>query len=337
MASTSAITNYEADLTSRDRAKQKDAVKRYLAEKVKDDWRWQWPRPEETSSTDGHAALHEDQDLQWKERDEWVSDASDVEGDTAIPSANKLEKQDPKIVTSPFRFENPDEVGETVRRSARDRKRRRKTRLKEELAFNDGLRCFTERRDAWTGARQVPPPTSSAADPEKRASLSSGDGSSTAIEQDDDDEWEDDDIEIPIAPPILPPSNAMRASIKPDAYNTIYEKVILQQLTPTCPMNLKDVTRACVQGWKRDGEWPPKAGPIEPPTAKKKKTRKLSVAGIFGLEKDKVKEEVKEKREKSNERDHAMANRGGIRGSIHRILSRGREAAPRAEEVVAAS
>ncbi|RDL40243.1 uncharacterized protein BP5553_00222 [Venustampulla echinocandica] len=332
MANTSAITNYEADLTSRDRAKQKDAVKRYLAENVKDDWKWEWPRPE-TDSTSQHTSPHEENDLRWKERDEWISDASDVEAASVISaSKNKLEKQDSKMVNSPFRFENPDEVGETIKRGELDRKRRRKRRLREEMAWSDGLRCFVERRDAWTGARQVPRPS---ADPEKRASLSSGDGSSTAIENDDEDEWEDDDTEIPIAPPLLPPANAMRASIKPDAYNTIYDKVILQQLTPTCPMNLKDVTRACVQGWKRDGEWPPKAGPIEPPAAKKKKARRLSVAGIFGLEKDKVREEAKEKTEKSKERDPVMGNRGGIRGSLQRILSRSKETAPKAEQVVA--
>ena len=29
-------------------------------------------------------------------------------------------------------------------------------------------------------------------------------------------------------------------------------------MSPTIPINLKDVVHALVAGWKRDGEWPPK-------------------------------------------------------------------------------
>jgi hypothetical protein len=52
-------------------------------------------------------------------------------------------------------------------------------------------------------------------------------------------------------------------------------------------MNLRDVTRSCVQGWKRDGEWPPKS--TEPV---KKKSRRLSLVSLFSQEKndDKAKE-----------------------------------------------
>ncbi|PWY74399.1 hypothetical protein BO70DRAFT_389017 [Aspergillus heteromorphus CBS 117.55] len=35
-------------------------------------------------------------------------------------------------------------------------------------------------------------------------------------------------------------------------------KVVVQGLTPTVPINLADVTKAMVQGWKADGQWPPK-------------------------------------------------------------------------------
>jgi hypothetical protein len=50
----------------------------------------------------------------------------------------------------------------------------------------------------------------------------------------------------------------MRATITPSIYPSIYSKVVVQALTPTIPINLSDITKALVQGWKADGEWPPK-------------------------------------------------------------------------------
>lgn len=66
---------------------------------------------------------------------------------------------------------------------------------------------------------------------------------------------------IPLPRPLLPPQNPMRAAITPSMYNTIYDKVVVHSVQPACPINLADMTRACVAGWKRDGEWPPKTTP----------------------------------------------------------------------------
>lgn len=63
---------------------------------------------------------------------------------------------------------------------------------------------------------------------------------------------------IPVAPSLIPASNPIRASITPAMYPSIYSKVVIQGLTPTVPINLADVTKAMVQGWKSDGQWPPK-------------------------------------------------------------------------------
>ncbi|KAN0112583.1 Protein of unknown function (DUF4050) domain containing protein [Hyaloscypha variabilis] len=327
-ANTNVITDYEADLTSKDRAKQKEAVKKFLTEKVRTDWKWEWPRPPPDSDSSPEQSPAADQltfpDEDWKERDEWLSCGSENEVDAPIPTTiSSPDSPTPTSKQSPYRFESPDGIGETIKRTVYERKRRRKKRLAEEMAWNEGLRCFVGRRDAWTGARRVSrpgmgfsplKPTVTA----QRSSLSSEDGgSSTAIEQ-DDDEWEED-IEIPIAPAILPQENAMRASILPAAYNTIYDKVVVQALTPSCPMNLKDITRSCVQGWKRDGEWPPKGTAQEPA---KKKTRKLSVAGLFGLEKHDEKEKEKEKAPVSPG-EKSPTEKGAIRRSLQRILSLG--------------
>jgi hypothetical protein len=51
----------------------------------------------------------------------------------------------------------------------------------------------------------------------------------------------------------------MRASVQPSMYGSLYDKVVAQSLQPSCPVNLADMLRACVVGWKRDGEWPPKS------------------------------------------------------------------------------
>ncbi|KAH7407305.1 hypothetical protein BKA64DRAFT_640242 [Cadophora sp. MPI-SDFR-AT-0126] len=326
-ATTNALTDYEADLTSRDRAKQKEAVKKYLSEKVRRDWEWEWPRPDGQANLELVKTIEEDPDVAWKERDEWLSNASDDGDDMKMPKpANTTSSHDTPTPTSKngVQLDSADGVGDTVKQALFDRKRRRKKRLAEEMAWNDGLRCFTARRDAWTCARKIPRPGETVVKTTTRASLSSGDGgSSTAIEQDDDDQWEDD-TEIPIAPPILPPDNAMRASILPGAYNTIYDKVVVQSLTPSCPMNLKDVTRSCVQGWKRDGEWPPKSTP----DTLKKKGRKMSVASLLGF-KEQEKPTPNEngngngvaKEAGSHERDKKGGS--GIRRSIQKILKLG--------------
>lgn len=79
---------------------------------------------------------------------------------------------------------------------------------------------------------------------------------------------------LPIAPPLLPPANPMRASITPALYASIYEKVVVHSLQPSCPINLSDMVRACVAGWKRDGEWPPRVTGPEPAALVAVKRRK---------------------------------------------------------------
>ncbi|KAK4172085.1 hypothetical protein QBC36DRAFT_338671 [Triangularia setosa] len=64
---------------------------------------------------------------------------------------------------------------------------------------------------------------------------------------------------VPVPAPLLPPQNPMRASITPSMYSSLYDKLVIQGLQPACPVNLSDMIRACVVGWKRDGEWPPRS------------------------------------------------------------------------------
>lgn len=87
------------------------------------------------------------------------------------------------------------------------------------------------------------------------------------------------DTLVPVAPPFLPPTNPMRASITPAVYISLYEKVILHNLTPSCPVNLADMIRACVTGWKRDGEWPPRPSAPETLVAVRKKKKPSGAGG----------------------------------------------------------
>ena len=64
---------------------------------------------------------------------------------------------------------------------------------------------------------------------------------------------------LPIYAPIFPPTHILRSRIIPPAYPTIYSKVVLQSLAPNIPIPLTDMTRALVQGWKTEGNWPPGA------------------------------------------------------------------------------
>lgn len=150
----------------------------------------------------------------------------------------------------------------TIKKDRRGRRQDRRIKTNAEMSWNDGLRCFAERRNAWTGARVVKRPlTAKVAAEEMRFSSSSKDGdSSSADEADDASEWED--VEIPIVDPILPDDHPIRAQITKAAYNTLYDKVVSQAMTPSIPINLSHIVGSCVQGWKRDGSWENKSSSV---------------------------------------------------------------------------
>ncbi|RAO66860.1 uncharacterized protein BHQ10_002872 [Talaromyces amestolkiae] len=98
-------------------------------------------------------------------------------------------------------------------------------------------------------------------------------------DSDDDRSFDSDESIIPVMDSFIDTSNPVRSSISPTLYPSLYSKVIVQGLTPTIPINLADVTKALVAGWKADGQWPPK--PTVPPPgsdvpARKKGTKAQS-------------------------------------------------------------
>jgi Protein of unknown function (DUF4050) len=119
------------------------------------------------------------------------------------------------------------------------------------------------------------------------------DGSDDISDEIDDCDYNSDDSMIPVMEPFIAESNYVRSSITPAIYASLYSKVIVQGLSPTIPINLSDITKALVAGWKTDGQWPPKTT-VPPPgsdvPARKKgkgqstsKNDNVTVDGVVGL------------------------------------------------------
>jgi hypothetical protein len=197
-------------------------------------------------------------------RERYYSDgedsASDNEIDNAIPA-----------------YDTPDSVGTDLRDRKARRRRRRQQRFEDEMKENIGLAHWSAQRNTWTGARQqtlanqdpfaIQPAPSGFQSPQTPQTPSPATitttTSSTLTEA-----VPDPDLMIPVAPPLLP-DNAVRNRITTNTYSDIYTKIVLQSRTPSIPINLTDVTRSLVHGWKEEGQWPPKPTPAEPSLVKK--------------------------------------------------------------------
>ncbi|OTB14768.1 hypothetical protein K445DRAFT_126822 [Daldinia sp. EC12] len=324
-----AALDYDPDLVSRDKTKQKEAIKRVLAAKIRNDWHFEWPPvtptpnpgnggAETATTTDGHEddVVVEDIDsgddtasvystvsedlTHFRPRSEWLSDMPDDDDD------------DVPVSPSAYRFDTPDAVGTSVKVAALAKSAKRRRAVRSEMEWNDGLACFNARRDAWTGAKAArirpkatspivtspaakrlswwhistsPSPSSPTESIGAGTTLSPSatrtSGDTTAVSSSDAEFRETRTREdsstypvetlVPIPQPIFPAATPMRASITVAAYPTIYDKIVVQSATPSCPVNLGDVVRACVAGWKRDGEWPPRGTDPPPVVAVRKK------------------------------------------------------------------
>lgn len=281
-------------------------AKRYIRDIVRNDWCFE---PSITSATgrprfETSWPVDEQEVAEWRLRD-YDDSCSELE-----PQAEDEESEHEHVV-----------IG-TGGESEGRRKRRRQ--MEEEMSWNEGLRTWMERRDAWSGARTrreireredarcpgVPDggaevalagadavtnevtqaqetdpseiePSDLAAKTETSLSISGKVGKTdqgAKADQEDDEEptppLPDSDVHhhhhepeqispevpdepyIPVVPSIISNTNPIRASITSSMYPSIYSKVIVQSLTPTVPINLADVTKSMVQGWKADGQWP---------------------------------------------------------------------------------
>lgn len=216
------------------------SAKREIRNNLREDWDWP-PNASQSANPIRISAT-----TQWRERD---SDS----GSSSSPSPTP---ESPISPSNPYRYDSPD----SILHLAIPRKRKRRRQLQQEMSWNEGLATYTRRRDAWAGAHVFPHKTPNSSvhhygspEPPKHGVLSSSIPPSQEID------GESPPL-LPLPPPLLPPSNTIRASITPASYPSIYSKVVAQGQTPLVPINLSDMVGALVQGWKADGEWPPQSG-----------------------------------------------------------------------------
>ncbi len=179
---------------------------------------------------------------------------------------------------------------------ARQIRYERRRMIDEEMVYNPGLRYWTAQRDAWTGARlrivrRIPPddfqprPVERAPTFEELRKRIEEHAQHVRENSDPDKYWFVDDAswiaqmvpassatpmtfgeepyemidyreEVPVGISIFSSSNPLRAQIIPKYYPQIYSKCVIKGMTPAVPINLADMVRAIVVGWKADGQWP---------------------------------------------------------------------------------
>ncbi|KAF2173059.1 hypothetical protein M409DRAFT_62683 [Zasmidium cellare ATCC 36951] len=155
---------------------------------------------------------------------------------------------------STYKFEAPDSVGTQLSERRVKKKRKRFVALEREMEWNDGLAHWMRRRDACPSTTP------------DLAAISTTTSTPTTTTQ---IILSPTELLLPIAPPLLP-NHPVRRKITPNMYPEIYTKIILQSRTPSVPINLRTLVHALVQGWKTDGEWPPKAAPLEKSIGRKR-------------------------------------------------------------------
>lgn len=113
-----------------DRSAAREA-RRQLAVRVRTNWTWPNPPSPPSSPSLSSAELRPRF---------YASSASELDVESA-----------PHTDPDPYQFDSPEKVGEVVGRREDARRRRRRKAFLEEVEWNEGLRYWAERRDAWTG------------------------------------------------------------------------------------------------------------------------------------------------------------------------------------------
>ena len=247
-----------------------------------------------TSNGTGEALGLDFDPLDWREREYSSNDDSDA-GNHKSPAATASKSS---LKGSVSKFDSPDSVGAQLTNRHLAKKRKRWQALEEEMGWNDGLSHWMRRRDAWCCARTATDVSilenSQHGDQSGSASASSSSSPRTSTSSTPAEDHSTPgstpsispdrgvgitapaqtiispvEILVPIAPPLLA-DHPVRRKITPNMFPEIYTKIILQSRTPSVPINLQTLVTALVQGWKDDGEWPPKSGPLEKSIGRKK-------------------------------------------------------------------
>ncbi|OAK93659.1 hypothetical protein IQ06DRAFT_287784 [Phaeosphaeriaceae sp. SRC1lsM3a] len=193
----------------------------------------------------------------WSASDEEVRDAHGFR--ERYYGESESSDSDPGDEADAYKFDSPDSIGDAVAQTREARRRRRRDRLEQEMQHNEGLRIWVERRDLWTGARSV----------NKYGTRRHAYSSAPTFDV------------VPVAPRLLN-DNPIRESITPKAYPDIYQKIVVSSRTPSVPINLADMTKALVQGWKDSDEWPPRTALLDPLAGKKRSITGAALNGQHG-------------------------------------------------------
>ncbi|EME49474.1 hypothetical protein DOTSEDRAFT_68291 [Dothistroma septosporum NZE10] len=250
--------------------------------------------PDRTSDDAGEGLGLDFDPLNWREREYSSNDDSDMEHERSHAATDSKSSSKGSV----SKFDSPDSVGAQLTNCQLAKKRKRWQALEEEMGWNDGLSHWMRRRDAWCGARTAAearmlensqhghlsgsasasisssPRTSTSSTPAEDHSTpgstpSASPGLSTRSMAIAHTVISPAEILVPVAQPLLP-DHPIRRKITPNMFPEIYTKIILQSRTPSVPINLQILVTALVQGWKDDGEWPPKGGPLEKSIGRKK-------------------------------------------------------------------
>jgi len=124
------------------RADSSKSSRRFLLSIIRDDWDY----PPAAVSDDSHLTPREP--IGYCRRYEAPSDIDDEEA-----------RSQGRSRSDPYKFESPDAVAAVLTEHTLTRRRL----LEDEMSWNDGLRVWAQRRDAWTGAVKRKPPTTTAA------------------------------------------------------------------------------------------------------------------------------------------------------------------------------
>ncbi|KAI9848985.1 MAG: hypothetical protein M1837_005876 [Sclerophora amabilis] len=266
LARSNSPSSAEASLTQSERSRTAQQTRREIAEKVNEDWEFEW---EPSTRTDSDNLANDSRTSQIL-----AAESNPTDGVPNLPyrlrsfssnsnSSSSSRSQSPTASfshpekESSYKFETPDSVLPVIS-SRRLRNHHKKRRLLEEqMTWNAGLSHWAARRDAWSGGRverhQKPPPQ------QYPSHSLSRDECPTSFTSAHEELSQSTTTEVvPVHAPLLPQSHPIRAAITPAAYPQIYSKVVLRSLAPNIPINLADMTGALVAGWKADGDWPPK-------------------------------------------------------------------------------
>ncbi|RVD82259.1 uncharacterized protein DFL_006691 [Arthrobotrys flagrans] len=223
----------------------------------------------------------EDEDeREYRSRDE--SDTDDGKQSGSMKSVKSVYPDDEP--RSSYRFHDPTAIGGS-KLTREERKARRKKDLEEEMKWNEGLRIWIERRDLWTQADKkgrVPIGKSKFEDvsnvnPSDLDAMRFQNGFSYRAK------WKNELLTL--TPNYARYQNPFYDAVVPDAYPQLYQRIIIKSNTPTIPINLQHMTNALIEGWKADGQWPPKPSRPEASITKKKTASvgESMVKRVFGI------------------------------------------------------